>query len=60
MELFSMSPQWRQVDTTCEPCTACHSIIYGNQYQLFLGKNPCDQILCEACYIEVNKEPEGE
>jgi hypothetical protein len=47
--------EWREVPTTCEPCTGCGDIIYGKQYQLFCEPGgPIESILCQSCKMEVD------
>lgn len=49
--------EWREVPTTCDPCTGCGEIIYGKQYQMFLNTE-CNKgnsgitetLLCQSCY----------
>lgn len=48
--LFELNTEWKLVPATCDPCSACHEIIYGKQYQLHLNDKPLDQVLCEPCY----------
>lgn len=52
--------EWREVPCTAEPCTACKEPIFGKQYQQFSVINeqatPMPQIVCNSCYMEIEKE----
>lgn len=53
--LLVINLEWKEVPTTCEPCTGCGDIIYGKQYQLFLNNQPAETKLCEACYTAIEQ-----
>ncbi len=49
--LAEITLDWREVSTSCEPCSACGETIYGKQYQLFTEPGgQTDTKLCESCY----------
>lgn len=49
--VINFTMEWREVSTTCDPCSGCNDIIYGKQYQLFMEPGGAtDTKLCESCY----------
>lgn len=48
--------EWKEVPTSCDPCTGCEEIIYGKQYQLFVLGTPTDKKLCQSCYSVINEQ----
>lgn len=58
--MIEFEMQWREVPSTCEPCSTCTEVIYGKQYQLFTVINgqatPMETVLCESCYQAVEND----
>lgn len=60
--ILKIELEWREVPTTCEPCSMCEEIIYGKQYRLFLntkcekGEPETEIILCQSCYECVKED----
>jgi len=49
--LLIINLEYREVQTTGEPCSVCNEPIFSKQYQLFLEPGgETDTKLCQACY----------
>jgi hypothetical protein len=48
--LIEFNSEFREVQTTGDPCTACNEPIYGKQFQLFMEPGGATgTILCQSC-----------
>jgi hypothetical protein len=58
--MINFDMEWREVPCTTELCIICNEPIFGKQYQLHSIINgqatPLDQIACDSCYMEIEKE----
>lgn len=57
--LIEFNTEWKEVQTTGEPCSVCKEPIYGRQYQLFIEPGGATEtILCQSCY-EAIEQPDS-